>query len=179
VEIAALAVAVLALLVALAARAKASGATQAIEGAKTEARRRVENLGEELREEIATTRRVLARVAAGGKLTPEQVLEGRLWREVTIDEGRRMLDAGARTLDVRTLPEVARGIIPGALLIPVQEIEERWREVPKDGKPLLVYCAGGERSAAACEFLSRQGYENLANLGGGFTSWTGPTARPS
>jgi rhodanese-related sulfurtransferase len=43
---------------------------------------------------------------------------------------------------------------------------------------MLVYCAGGGRSAAACEFLSRSGFENVFNLEGGFMSWSGPTARP-
>jgi len=59
----------------------------------------------------------------------------------------------------------------------VQMLEERWKEIPKDGRKTLVYCAGGERSAAACEFLSRQGYENLYNLAGGFHAWSGPTAK--
>jgi rhodanese-related sulfurtransferase len=90
-----------------------------------------------------------------------------------------MVAAGdARVVDVRTAQETARGIVPGALLIPVQLLEERWKEIPKDGRKTLVYCAGGERSAAACEFLSHKGYENLYNLVGGFLAWSGPTAKP-
>jgi rhodanese-related sulfurtransferase len=175
---AAIAVAVLALLVALAARSKASKLATGIEDAKTDARRRVENAREETREEVETLRRILARVAGGEKLAPEMVLEGRLWREASQDEGKAMVAAGdVRVLDVRTPQETARGILPGAVLIPVQTLEERWQEVPKDGRRTLVYCAGGERSAAACEFLSRQGYENLYNLVGGFLSWSGPTAK--
>ena len=46
------------------------------------------------------------------------------------------------------------------------------------GKPLLVCCAGGSRSAAACEFLSQQGYAGLHNLEGGMNSWSGPRVRP-
>ena len=175
---AAIAVAVLALLVALAARSKASKLAQGIEDAKTDARRRVENAREETREEVETLRRIVARVAGGEKLAPEMVLAGRLWREASPDEGQAMVAAGdVRVLDVRTPQETARGILPGAILLPVQMLEERWKEIPKDGRRTLVYCAGGERSAAACEFLSRQGYENLYNLAGGFLSWSGPTAK--
>lgn len=175
---AALAIAVLAFLVALAARSKASKLAQGIEDAKADARRRVENALEETREEVETLRRILARVAGGEKLASEMVLEGRLWREASPDEGKAMVAAGdVRVLDVRTPQETERGILPGAVLIPVQVLEERWKEIPKDGRKTLVYCAGGERSAAACEFLSRQGYENLYNLVGGFLSWSGPTAK--
>ncbi len=178
-EYAALGIALLALIVALVARSTASKLRPGIEDGKTDARRRAENVKEETGEEIETLRRAVSRIAAGEKLTPEMVLEGRLWREASPDEGKRMIaGGGARVIDVRTPQETAAGIIPGALLIPVQEIEARWKEIPKDGKTTLVYCAGGERSAAACEFLSRQGYQALYNLGGGFLSWSGPKAKP-
>ena len=177
-EYAAIGIALLALLVALAARSTASKLRQAIEDGRADARRRVEGSKEELGQEIAVLRRAVSRIAAGEKLTPEMVLEGRLWGEATPEDGKRMVAAGARVIDVRTPTETAMGIIPGAVLIPVQEIEERFREIPKDGKPTLVYCAGGGRSAAACEFLSRQGYEQLHNLAGGFQSWSGPKGKP-
>ena len=177
-DYAALGIALLALLVALIARSAASKPAQAIEDAKVDARRRDENLKEELEAELATLRRTLARIAGGESISPEMVLEGRLWREASTDEGKRMVAAGGvRILDVRTPQETSRGIIPGAILMPVQELEERWREIPRDGKPMLVYCAGGERSAAACEFLSRQGHEKLHNLAGGFLAWSGPTGK--
>jgi rhodanese-related sulfurtransferase len=180
VEYAALGIALVALVLALAARSGASKHAQAVEDAKTDARRRCENLKEELGEELGTLRRTLGRFAAGETITEEMVLEGRLWREIAGDEAKAMVVAGnVRLLDVRTTQETARGIIPGAILVPVQELEARWREIPRDGRTTLVYCAGGERSAAACEFLSRQGYQGLHNLVGGFLSWSGPTGKSS
>jgi len=177
---AALAFAVLAFLIALIARSTASGLRRAIEDGRMDARRRAENLQEKTGEEIEGLRRTLSRLAAGEKLTPEMVLEGRLWHEASPDEGQRMVaEGGARILDVRTPQETGRGVIPGAILMPVQEIESRWQELPRDGRKMLVYCAGGERSSAACEFLSRQGYESLYNLAGGFLSWRGPTSTPA
>jgi rhodanese-related sulfurtransferase len=180
VDYAALAIALLALVVALVAKSTASRLRQGIEDARTDARRRAENLQEETREEIERLRRTVSRIAAGEKLSAEMVLEGRLWREASPEDGKRMVaEGGVRIVDVRTPQETSRGIIPGAILIPVQEIEARWKEIPRDGKKTLVYCAGGERSAAACEFLSRQGYSDLFNLGGGFMSWSGPTGKAS
>lgn len=178
-EYAALGLALIAIVIAWTARSGASKHSQAFEDAKADARRRCENLKEELTEEIATLRRTVAKVAAGDTISADMVLEGRLWREASPDQGKAMVAAGGvRIVDVRTQQETAQGIIPGAILIPVQELEQRFREIPKDGKTTLVYCAGGTRSAAACEFLSRQGYEGLHNLAGGFTSWGGATAKP-
>lgn len=176
---AALAVAVLALVIALLARAAASTARAEAEEAKAEAQRRAENAAEETAQQLAATRRLLAAVAGGAKLEREQIIEGRLWRDVGPQEAAKLVADGAvRVLDVRTPQETALGIIPGAQLVPVQELEQRLREVEKRGKPLLVYCAAGARSAAACEMLCAQGYEDVLDLSSGFPSWTGPRAKP-
>lgn len=174
-----LGLAVLAVVLALRATAIASGLKRAIEEATADGRRRAENVSSEVDEKLANVRQLMSRMAAGAKLTPEMIAEGRLWRDVSAAEGARIFQSGElRVLDVRTPQETAQGIIAGAALIPVDQLEGRWKEIPKDHKPLLVYCAGGGRSAAACEFLSQQGFESVFNLEGGFSSWSGPTARP-
>jgi rhodanese-related sulfurtransferase len=177
-EYAALAVAIIALIVALIAKSSTSGVDAKIEDARTDARRRAENTAAEVDEKLEGMRRLMAQMASGAKLTPEMILEGRLWRDASPVEGAKMVaGGGVHVVDVRTPRETAAGFIAGARLIPIDEIESRAAELPKDGKPMLVYCAGGGRSAAACEFLSRQGFANLYNLEGGFQSWSGPTAR--
>jgi rhodanese-related sulfurtransferase len=178
-EIAALVVAVLALVVALSARARASGMQKRIEDAQDDARRRVENAQGENERALEILRRTMAKLARGEKLDEEMILEGRLWRETDTREAVEMVTSGkVRIVDVRTPQETSTGIIPGALLIPVDQLESRAREIAKDGRPTLVYCAGGSRSAAACEYLSTQGHENLLNLAGGFGAWNGPRAKP-
>lgn len=178
-EYAAIAIAAVALILALVAKRSASGLHRKIEDAQSDARRRTENVSEEVEQNLAGLRRLMAQMAAGAKLTPEMVLEGRLWRDASPAEGAKMVaGGGVHVIDVRTPQETAAGIIAGAKLIPVDQVEGRLKELPKDGKPMLVYCAGGGRSAAACEFLSQRGFENLYNLEGGFMSWSGPTARP-
>ncbi|QDU65844.1 rhodanese-like domain-containing protein [Engelhardtia mirabilis] len=172
-----LAIAVVALLVAITALKRVSNPT-VLEDMRAEGRRRVENLRTELRADIETNRRLLAEVAAGGDLDAEQIIEGRLWNDVSTREGIAMVQSGSvRLLDVRSPQETASGVIPGAQLIPVDQLEERLDELPKDGKPMLVYCAGGGRSAAACEFLSGKGFSGLSNLEGGIGAWTGPVAK--
>lgn len=175
---AALAIAVIALILALAAMAKASAAVREQEDLRLEGRRSAANAKEELTEQIAVTRALLAAVSEGGKPTREMILEGQLWRDVDGEEARRMHAEGTlRIVDVRTPAETAGGIVPGALLIPIDALEARLAELPRDGRRTLVYCAGGGRSAAACEFLTDKGFRELYNLAGGVGTWKGPLQR--
>ena len=176
----ALVVAVVALVVALAARSRAGGFGQRIADAESDAKRRTENAADELREALDTTRRLLVELAEGRALDEDMIVEGRLWREVDGAEARRLVDdEGARVLDVRTPREMASGAVAGALRVPLDELEARRAEIPRDGRPMVIYCAAGARSAAACEYLTQQGWTRLNNLEGGFGAWTGPTEVPS
>lgn len=177
--IAALVIASVGLLCALAALSKASSFARRIEEAELAAKRRTENLAEELKETLELQRELLARVAEGAAPSREMIIEGRLWSDADGAKARELVAAGARVLDVRTPAETAQGVIPGALLIPIDSLESRAREIPSDRRPLLVYCAGGGRSAAACEFLARSGVAGLHNLSGGIGAWGGNLARPS
>ena len=174
-----LGVALVAMLIAFAARAKAKGLEGAIEELRRDARRRAENHAEAQAGELGTLRNMLAVLAGGGELTPEMVLEGRLWRDVDARAALELAnDPGLRVLDVRSPQETAGGVLANAILIPIDQLEARAGELAKDGRPTLVYCAGGGRSAAACEFLSQQGHTGLMNLAGGISSWTGKLERP-
>ena len=73
-------------------------------------------------------------------------------------------------LDVRTPEEYAEGHIKGALLIPVQELQQRISEVPKD-KQVYVYCRSGVRSVRASNILVNAGYTRIENVLGGFMAW--------
>jgi rhodanese-related sulfurtransferase len=128
-------------------------------------------------QEIDLNRRFLARLAAGEALDPEQIREGRAWTDVSPRAGETMVADGVRLLDVRRADEVAAGVIPGAQWIPVDELPERVGELTRDQAPMLIYCAAGVRSAAACEYLTEQGFDGLWNLAGGFSSWSGPKGK--
>lgn len=75
-----------------------------------------------------------------------------------------------RLVDVRTDAEVARGIIPGAIHIPLHLIPVKMHEM--DGsQPTVIYCQSGGRSGQACGFLAAKGWSDLANLQGGILGW--------
>jgi len=91
--------------------------------------------------------------------------------EVDVAGARDIIEGGrARILDVRRAAEYAEGHIPGAENIAHVRLGPRLDEVPKGG-PILVHCQGGVRSARACAYLERKGYE-VTNLKGGFGAWT-------
>ncbi len=97
-------------------------------------------------------------------------------------ELKERLDAGEEVtvLDVREPHETSGGIIPGAVVIPLGQIEERWTEV-KDANEVVVYCALGARSLQAAGFLREQGVFNATSMdggSGGLTDIGGTTVPP-
>jgi rhodanese-related sulfurtransferase len=73
-------------------------------------------------------------------------------------------------VDVRSEEEAIRGIIHGAIHIPLHLLPLRAHELEGEN-PLIFYCRSGVRSAQACSFMASQGRENLFNLQGGVLSW--------
>ncbi len=73
-------------------------------------------------------------------------------------DARAKVAAGALLVDVRSRAEFAAGALPGAIHIPVGEIAARVAELPA-GKPIVVYCASGMRSASAARALRSRGRE--------------------
>jgi rhodanese-related sulfurtransferase len=93
-------------------------------------------------------------------------------REVCPTTTRRLLGEGALLVDVRELSEVAQLAfdVPGVLLLPLSELEQRYAELPRD-RQLVLVCAVGERSLKATYFLMYQGYTQVANMEGGIMKW--------
>ncbi len=73
-------------------------------------------------------------------------------------------------LDVRTPDEYRQGHIQGGVLIPINELERRVNEVPRN-RPVLVYCAVGSRSNAAAGLLSGKGFKEIFNMQDGIMGW--------
>lgn len=75
-------------------------------------------------------------------------------------------------LDVREADEVATGVVSGARHIPRGFLELRIEDVERHrDREIIVYCAGGIRSALAARSLEELGYKNVASMTGGFTGW--------
>ncbi len=75
-----------------------------------------------------------------------------------------------RVIDVREMPEIAQGAMPGAEPLPLATLPMRVNDFAAEEKIVMV-CRSGARSAQACIFLKQQGFENVYNLRGGMISW--------
>jgi rhodanese-related sulfurtransferase len=132
---------------------------------------------EDLRNDIAAVKGVMKVLAAGGAVTPDMIEENKPFADMSAADAEKFLNQSpapdAVVLDVRTPGEYMAGHIPGAQLLPIEELEGRINEVPRHVKTLFVVCQGGTRSAAACEILSKSGYINLVNIYDGTASWPG------
>ena len=77
-----------------------------------------------------------------------------------------------RLVDVRNDDEVARGIIPGALHIPLAQVPARLDSLVEGEEPLVLYCHSGIRSAQAAAYIAANGRTApVYNLRGGILAW--------
>ena len=100
--------------------------------------------------------------------------EKTMYEQITPQEAKKIMDSGEEhiILDTREQDEFDEGHIPGAILIPYTEIEERSEEMlPDKDAQILVYCRSGRRSKIASESLSKLGYTNVKEFGG-IIDWT-------
>lgn len=75
-----------------------------------------------------------------------------------------------RILDVREDVEVASGMIPGALHIPMSELQARVGELEQN-TPVIVVCRSGNRSAHVADALTAAGF-TADTMTGGMLAWT-------
>lgn len=94
-------------------------------------------------------------------------------KEIEAPELARWLDEQTdrlRVIDVRQVPEIAAGTVPGAEAVPLHTLPLKLDELDREAKLVLV-CRSGARSAQACMFLAQQGFDNVYNLRGGMLAW--------
>ena len=97
-----------------------------------------------------------------------------MYEQITAEEAKKIMDSGEEhiILDTREQDEFDEGHIPGAILIPYTEIENKAEEMlPDKDKLILVYCRSGRRSKIAAENLAKLGYTNVKEFGG-IIDWT-------
>ena len=79
----------------------------------------------------------------------------------------------ALVLDVRTVEEYEKKHIPGAVLVPIDQIKNgRFDKLPDKNQIILVYCWTGRRAEDAAKILSQNGYKYVYNFGG-IVDWQG------
>jgi rhodanese-related sulfurtransferase len=97
------------------------------------------------------------------------------YRDITVAELKNRLETkdDLVILDVRRKQEYESntGHLPGAILIPVQELENRYHELDSlKNREIVAYCRTGVRSARASKFLGEKGFKVL-NMVGGIVAW--------
>jgi molybdopterin/thiamine biosynthesis adenylyltransferase/rhodanese-related sulfurtransferase len=94
--------------------------------------------------------------------------------EVDVRDVKSVVDTrkGAKLIDVREQDEYVQGFIPTAQWIPRGFLESRIEDlVPERDTPVILYCAGGNRSAFAARTLREMGYTNVKSMAGGYSAW--------
>ena len=92
------------------------------------------------------------------------------WQSISPEEAHDWMKSGEDlvVVDVRTQEEYDAGYIPGAVLVPNEEIGDPVPDqLPEDlDQPLLLYCRSGRRSKEAAEKLAALGYTQVYEFGG-------------
>ena len=99
--------------------------------------------------------------------------EGSVYMNIGPKEAKKLMEELDEfvLLDARSEEEFSEGHIPGAIVIPHDEISERAEsEISEKDVPVFVYCRSGRRSKAAAEALLELGYEKIYEFGG-INSW--------
>lgn len=91
---------------------------------------------------------------------------------ITAEQLKSRLDNGDKLhlIDVREDEEVAQGIIPGAIHLPLGQVPHRLDEIPREDEVIFI-CRSGYRSDQACQYLASLGYKGTTNLVGGMLAW--------
>ena len=89
---------------------------------------------------------------------------------LSVDEANQYRNAGAFMLDVRTPAEWLEIHIPGATLIPLDELGARMNELPAD-EIIVIYCRTGNRSSQALDILLKAGYSDVFSIENGIQDW--------
>lgn len=110
----------------------------------------------------------------GFEYSPKKLHKQRAYdvNSISVSELRRCLsgDAVPFLLDVREPEEMADGVIAGSINIPMEDVEHRLDELPRD-RDIIVVCHLGQRSAYITKKLNGLGYDRAMNLIGGMEAW--------
>jgi len=87
------------------------------------------------------------------------------------DAKRLIKEKNAQLVDVRTPEEFESSKLPGAINIPLQNIDYMGVHKLKKALPVVVFCRSGQRSNMAMQILMSQGFEEVHNLGS-YKAWS-------
>jgi len=94
-------------------------------------------------------------------------------RDISVEELKARRDRGENPLviDVREDWELQLASLPDVVHVPMNQLAARLSEFSRDVET-IVMCHAGGRSMRVAQFLSNQGFTNVANLSGGISAWS-------
>src|SRR6185295_19261229 len=95
-------------------------------------------------------------------------------RFISLDDLKKRLEGGKpfTLVDVREKDEFRAGFIPGAIHVPRSHLESQSEQkLPDRNAEIILYCAGGTRSAFSAKTLAELGYTNVVSANPGFVRW--------
>lgn len=94
-------------------------------------------------------------------------------KEVSVQEAKALIDAGALVIDVRDKAVSASARLPGALLIPLEVLAAHLPQIEaRKAESIVVYCGNGSTlGPRATELLNRAGFTHAVNLQPGIEGW--------
>lgn len=95
-------------------------------------------------------------------------------KEVAPNQVKEKIDkkSDALIIDIREKEETQGGIIPGAQTITRGFLEMKIDNIASNqDREIILYCAGGNRSALSAKSLQDMGYKNVASMKGGYAAW--------
>ena len=101
---------------------------------------------------------------------PASPAEATLPPEVDVAQAYRLYQQGAFVLDVRTPQEWDEFHAPNTTLIPLDELQNRVNEVPRD-REVVVICRSGNRSQVGRDILRQAGFTRVTSVRGGLRAW--------
>jgi rhodanese-related sulfurtransferase len=95
-------------------------------------------------------------------------------RDAGTHAATQLINRDALVLDVRETKELDGGKLPNAVHIPLSQLDARVGEIAAQaGKPVIAYCARGQRSRGAGAALAKAGFKDIYHLTGGIAAWRG------
>jgi rhodanese-related sulfurtransferase len=104
-------------------------------------------------------------------LAAEEADLGNLPGEINVSQAYNLYQQGAFLLDVRTQEEWDASHVPDATLIPLDQLENRLGELPRD-QEIVVICRSGNRSQVGRDILRQAGFNAVTSVSGGIQAWS-------
>jgi len=134
----------------------------------------INRLDEKLDFSITLQRNHLIRVKNQQEIDDSMILYGRPYNDLSPQRAFQIYhnaDIDFIVLDVSHEEYEKENRFPDAICIPLEELNERFREIISQTIPILVISEKGLRSIKACEILIKKGFFNLNNISGGHQFW--------